>query len=259
MVWSPIENLGTDLMHPSDHPRVALVTGANSGIGQSCSQALAKQGYRVILAGRRIEQLNDAVGELNGDPHATELDLSAPKSIDTLLARLPTHWCAIDVLINSAGHDRGGRRKFHEIDTRDFRDVIETNLLGLIHLTQVVIRGMVARVHGRFVNIGSVQGVSTYPRTSVYSASKHGVHGFSECLRQDYADTDIRVTEVLPGLVRSEFASNRWVDDERAAQLYVKFSSVLSPQDIAAAVIYALAQPPHVNVAQLTVQPGGKG
>jgi 3-hydroxy acid dehydrogenase/malonic semialdehyde reductase len=235
------------------------MTGANSGIGQPCSQALAEQGYRVILAGRRIKQLNYTAGELDGDTQAIELDLPPPDSIDALLARRPTHWRAIDVLINSAGDDRGGRRKFHETDARDFRDVIDTNLLGLIHLTQVVIKGMVARGHGHIVNVGSEQGVSAYPRTSVYSASKHGVHGFSECLRQDYADTDIRVTEILPGLVRSEFASNRWGDDERAAQFYAKFSSVLFPQDIAAAVSYAFGQPPHVNVAQLTVQPGDKG
>ena len=241
-----------------DASLVALVTGANSGIGFATSQALAQAGYRVVLAGRRYEAVDEAARAIEGETLAVELDISDPASIETLFDRIPEPWRDVSVLVNNAGHDRGGRTRFHEMDRDDIRSVLETNLIGLVEVTHKVIQGMVARDSGHIVNIGSVQGVITYPRATIYTASKFGIHGFSECLRMDYFNSGIRVTEVMPGLVQSQFAANRWGDAAKAEQFYGEFAARLWPEDVAQAVLYAIAQPAHVDVGQVVLQPGGK-
>jgi 3-hydroxy acid dehydrogenase/malonic semialdehyde reductase len=237
---------------------IALVTGANSGIGLATSQALAAAGYQVILSGRRHAAVKEAAERIKGETLAVELDISDPASIDTLFERIPQAWRAVSVLVNNAGHDRGGRTKFHEMERGDIQSILETNLIGLVQVTHAVIQGMVERDAGHIVNIGSVQGFITYPRATIYTASKFGIRGFSECLRIDYFNTGIRVTEVMPGLVQSQFAENRWGDATKAEKFYDEFSSRLWPDDVAEAVLYAIAQPAHVDVGQIVLHPGGR-
>lgn len=236
---------------------IALVTGANSGIGLATSKALAQNGYRIIMSGRRLDAVQSAAESVEGTTLALELDIADPTSVTTLLHRLPANWQSIHVLVNNAGHDRGGRTKFHEMSAEDIRSVLETNLIGLVHVTHVVVQGMVKRNEGHVVNIGSVQALLTYPRATIYTASKFGIHGFSECLRIDYFNTGIRVTEIMPGLVQTEFAANRWGDTDRATTFYEEFKARLWPSDVAEAVVYALGQPPHVDVSQIVLQPAG--
>lgn len=238
--------------------RTALVTGASSGIGESIATILANNDYRVICAGRRGHKLAALSSSLESGAHALELDVSDASSVESLLSRLPEDWRSVDILVNSAGHDEGGRRRFDEGSAAQWASIIETNVNGLIRTTHAVIPGMIGRDHGHIVNIGSIAGISSYATGTIYSASKHAVHGFSESLRLDFAGTGIRVTEILPGMVRTDFALNRWGDAARADRFYDDFGVCLTPQDIARTVLFALEQPPHVVISQLVVVPSAQ-
>lgn len=236
----------------------ALVTGASSGIGEAIATTLAENGYRVICTGRRLNKLEDLTSRLGSGAIALSLDVTDPSSVETLHSRLPEEWRSIDILINNAGHDQGGRRRFDEGSAAQWADIIETNVIGLIRTTHAVIPGMIERDLGHIVNIGSIAGISSYATGTIYSSSKHAVHGFSESLRLDFAATGIRVTEILPGLVRTNFALTRWGDQARADSFYDDFGDCLMPDDIARSVLFALQQPPHVVISQLVVLPSAQ-
>ena len=236
----------------------ALVTGATSGIGESIATTLVENGCRVVCAARRADKLAQLGEALGPAAHALELDVTDALSVESLYSRLPEDWRDIDILVNNAGHDEGGRRRFDEGEVVQWASIIETNVIGLIRTTHAVISGMIARDHGHIVNIGSVAGLSAYATGTLYAASKHAVHGFSESLRLDFAGTGIRVTEILPGLVRTNFALNRWGDQERADSFYDDFGVCLTPEDIAGTVLFALQQPPHVVISQLVVVPSAQ-
>ena len=232
---------------------VALVTGAGSGIGEASARRLAEAGLEVICAGRRLERVESVATAIGG--HALDLDVTDPESVDSIEERLAAGLREIDVLINSAGHDAGGRRRFDAGSADQWAKIIETNVTGLIRVTRQVIPGMLARDRGHIVNIGSIAGLVAYKTGSIYAASKHAVHGLSESLRQDFAGTGVRVSEILPGMVRTEFALNRWKDEATAGAFYDDFGTCLEPDDIAGAVLYCLRQPPHVVISQLVVMP----
>ena len=236
----------------------ALVTGAGSGIGEAIATVLASNDCRVICAGRRMDKLSDLSSRLGSSAHPLALDVTDASSVESLSSRLPEDWRSIDILVNNAGHDTGGRRRFDEGSAAEWASIIETNVIGLIRTTHAVIPGMIARDHGHIVNIGSIAGLSPYATGSIYSGSKHAVHGFSESLRLDFAGTGIRVTEILPGLVRTDFAFTRWHDRTRADSFYDDFGDCLSPQDVARSVLFALEQPPHVVISQLVVVPSAQ-
>lgn len=236
----------------------ALVTGAGSGIGASVARLLAGSGARVVVAGRRIEKLESVADGLGDAALPFELDVTDPESVDSMPDRLPENWREIDILVNNAGHDTGGRRRFDEGSAEQWASIIETNVIGLVRATRAVIDGMIARDRGHVVNVGSIAGLSPYATGTIYAGSKHAVHGFSESLRLDYAGTGIRVTEILPGLVRTEFAFNRWRDRSRADAFYDDFGTCLAPDDVARTVLFALSQPPHVVISQLVVVPSAQ-
>ena len=236
----------------------ALVTGATSGIGESIAGMLVQRGCRVICAGRRADKLAVLCETLGDAARALELDVTDASSVENLGARLPEDWRDIDILVNNAGHDLGGRRRFDQGEAAQWASIIETNVIGLIRVTHAVIPGMVARDHGHIVNIGSIAGLTPYATGTIYAGSKHAVHGFSESLRLDFAGTGLRVTEILPGLVRTNFALNRWGDQKRADSFYDDFGDCLSPDDIARTVLFALEQPPHVVISQLVVVPSAQ-
>ncbi len=236
----------------------AFVTGASSGIGEAIASTLANNDYRVICAGRRMDKLAELSSRLGSSTHPLELDVTDASSVESLSSRLPEDWQSIDILINNAGHDEGGRRRFDEGSAAEWANIIETNVIGLIRTTHAVIPAMIARDHGHIVNIGSIAGLSPYATGTIYSGSKHAVHGFSESLRLDFAGSGIRVTEILPGLVRTDFALTRWRDQARADSFYDDFGTCLSPQDIARTVLFALQQPAHVVISQLVVVPSAQ-
>jgi NADP-dependent 3-hydroxy acid dehydrogenase YdfG len=187
---------------------------------------------------------------------ALALDIADGKSVDGLLDRLPPEWRQIDILVNNAGHDLGGRQAFHLRDPDDMAAVMETNATGMMRATLAVLPGMQSRGKGHIVTIGSVNGVEWTANHSVYVASKFAVHGFTNSLRMELQGTGIRLSEVMPGLVRTEFAAARWRGDEaRAEEFYARREAALSPQDVADAVLYVLNTPAHVNICDLVLRP----
>ena len=235
--------------------KIALVTGASSGIGEKTARALCTAGVRVICSARRAKRLEKLVVELGEGAITLELDVTSERSIGTLVDRLPKEWRDIDILVNNAGHDIGGRRLFHEGTAQEWSATIETNVVGLMRVTGAVLEAMLRRDSGHIVNIGSIAGIQTSPLCAVYSASKHAVHGFSETLRLDYGNTGIKVSEVLPGMVKTEFATTRFDDEDRGAKYYEDFGICLEPEDIARSVIFALDQPADVVISQVVVVP----
>ncbi len=235
---------------------VALVTGASAGIGRAVARALSTRGVRVICAARRIERLRALVGELEAPALAFEFDIADGEAADELLSRLPEDWRAIDILINNAGHDLGGRRAFHKQAGEDMAATIQTNVTGLMRTTLAILPGMRERGRGHIVNMGSSSGLEWTANHSVYVASKFAVHGFTNSLRQELQGSGVRLTEILPGLVRTEFAAARWRgDEERAEKFYDKFDAALSPEDVADAVMYTLETPAHVSICDLVLRP----
>ncbi|MEK9753010.1 MAG: SDR family oxidoreductase, partial [Rhodospirillaceae bacterium] len=180
------------------------------------------------------------------------LDVTAA-AVDALPGSLPDGRREIDILVNNAGHEVGGRKRFDEGSADDWAAIIETNVLGLMRVSRALVPGMVARGHGHVVNIGSVSGLRPNATRTAYSASKHAVHGFSESLRMDYAGLGVRVTEIMPGIVRTDFAEARWGDKEKAREFYESFGDSMESDDIAAAILYALSQPARVDVAQIVL------
>src|SRR5262245_9381644 len=235
---------------------VALVTGAGGGIGEAIAEALTGIGCRVVCAGRRMDRLETVAKRLGRSAYAVQVDVADQASVDGLFDRLPGEFHEIDILVNNAGHDVGGRHRFDEGAMADWQSIIETNVIGLVHVTHKVVPGMVARDCGHIVNLGSIAGTRAYAGGPLYAGSKFPVHGFSESLRLDFRNTGIRVTEILPGIVHTDFAFNRWRGDrERAENFYREFEVCLAPADVARTVVFAVQQPSHVVIAQLMVLP----
>ncbi len=234
---------------------VALVTGASSGIGEAVARQLAERGCRVICAARRRESLERSVAALTTPGHVLELDVNDAASVASVAERLPPELREIEILINSAGHDIGGRVRFDEGEVEDWLQIVETNLNGVIRLCHALIPLMLSRGRGHVVNIGSRAGIHAMKTEAVYVASKFGMHGLTDALRLDYRDSGIRFSEVLPGSVRTQFAERRWGGDRAKAEaFYGALSGVLSSDDVARAVIFALEQPAHVNIGQIIME-----
>ncbi len=235
--------------------KTALVTGASAGIGQSTVRRLSAAGARVICAARSRERLQALAEEIDGQAFAVELDVCSEASVDSLLEQLPSDWHSIDILVNNAGSDIGGRQLFHEGSIEQWAGTIDTNVIGLMRVTRALVPGMIERGGGHIVNIGSVAGLTSVSGCSAYVASKHAVHGFSESLRTDYAGTGIRVSEVLPGMVKTEFAATRFASSERGDQYYENYGLCLEADDIARSVLFVLEQPAHAVISQLVMVP----
>jgi 3-hydroxy acid dehydrogenase / malonic semialdehyde reductase len=233
---------------------VALVTGAGSGIGLAVCNALQGRGMKVVGSDIDSGRL-DAFGDGAGASLAWPLDVGDAEAVAALPDALPEAWRAVEVLVNCAGHDIGGRQPFANGDADLYAGIIETNLIGTIRVTHAVARAMLERKRGHIVNIGSSAGHRTEQNTATYTASKHAIHGFSDTLRKDFAGTGVRVTEICPGRVRTNFGYARANTKAEADAHYDAVGQCLTPDDIAAGIIYALDQPPHVVVAQLHIMP----
>lgn len=234
----------------------ALVTGAAGGMGRAISRALIDSGRRVVLVDRERERLQELAADLGADAHPLLLDISDAASIEACLGNLPEPFGTIDTLINNAGHDIGGRQKFHLGSADDWAAIIETNVIGMMRVTRAILPGMVARNRGSVINMGSISGLRVVPDMAPYSASKAAVHMLSDILRGELAETAIRVTEIMPGLTQTGIFAARYRGDEAEAKKYVDhYGMPLDPEDIARCVMFALEQPPQVQIAQLIVLP----
>ena len=235
--------------------QTVLVSGASGGIGAAICRQLIGAGYRVVATARKRESLRQLQAELGEWLLPLVLDVTDADAVRQVSDSLPPRFSEIDVLVNNAGHDVGGRRLFEQGSADQWCDIIDANVQGVIRLTHALIGGMLARGSGHVVNMGSIAGLKPYASGSAYVSSKYAVHGLSETLRLDFAGRGIRVTEIMPGLVRTGFAEQRLGDAQQAQEFYDSFEQCLDPDDVARTVMFALQQPRHVEIAQLVVLP----
>ncbi len=241
-------------MHTHLAGKIALVTGATSGFGEACAEALARAGARVIAAGRRKERLGALVARLGKDKvHPLVLDVRDRGAVERAMNDLPPALAAIDVLVNNAGLALGlepaQRASLDEWDT-----MIDTNCRGLVTMTRAVLPGMVERNRGHVVNVGSVAGAYPYPGGNVYGATKAFVHQFTLNLRSDLLGTAVRASCVEPGMAETEFSLVRLGDSARAAKVYEGVKP-LTAADIAETILWIVSLPPHVNVNAIELMP----
>jgi 3-hydroxy acid dehydrogenase / malonic semialdehyde reductase len=236
--------------------KVVLVAGASSGIGKATATLLAARGARVIAGGRSIDRLKALATDLGQNCRALDLDVTDAASTESLLKRLPDDCRSIHGLVVCAGHDIGGRAAFHSASADDWANTIDTNVTGTIRVCRAVIDGMLERGGGHIVTLGSVSGYKTYEGGSAYTASKFAIRAFTDSLCLDYRDTDLRVTEILPGMVRTEFALRRFHGDaDRAEAFYETRPANLTPEAVAGTIVWAMEQPAEVNISSIVVQP----
>ncbi|MGD1856324.1 MAG: SDR family oxidoreductase [Leptolyngbyaceae cyanobacterium] len=235
-----------------------LITGASSGIGTSCARMFAQAGARLILAARRKEKLQTLADELQQRYQTPTLllcvDVQDRQAVIAAIEGLPADWQTVDVLINNAGLSRG-LEKQHESSIPDWEEMIDTNVKGLLYMTRTVVPGMVARGQGHVVNIGSIAARQTYTGGSVYCATKAAVKALSEGLKIDLLGTPVRVTNIEPGLVETEFSNVRFRgNDDKAKSVYTGMTP-LTPDDIADTILFAVTRPAHVNISEIFVMP----
>lgn len=237
--------------------KIILITGASSGIGEACASILVQEGAKLILTARRRERLAALAQTLNEAFPASciyyGLDVKDRTQVESVFKALPADWQSIDILINNAGLALS-TDPLQKGDIDHWETMIDTNLKGLLYMTRQVLPLMIAKNSGHIVNIGSVAGQNHYPNGNVYSATKHAVRAISKSLRLDLYGTAIRVTEIAPGAVETEFSVVRWNDKDRADAFYQDFEPLIGA-DIADAVTYALTRPPHVNISEMTIFP----
>ncbi len=201
--------------------KIVLITGSSSGIGASCANVFAQAGAKLILAARRQEKLEELADELTkqfqSQIYLLQLDVRDRLAVESAINSLPEAWKDIEILINNAGLGRG-LDKLYVADFNDWEEMIDTNVKGLLYMTRSVVPGMVSRGRGHVVNIGSIAGRAAYPGGNVYCASKAAVRAISEGLKQDLLGTPVRVTEIQPGLVETEFSEVRFHGDTEKAK-----------------------------------------
>lgn len=232
--------------------KIAMVTGASSGIGEACARRLHDAGYAVIITGRNAARLSEISDSLNGDVFVLPFDVRDRQACGDALEALPAEWRDIDVLVNNAGLALGLEPEF-EGDWADWDGMIDTNVKGLLAMTRLIVPGMVERGRGHIVNIGSVAGDAAYANGAVYCATKAAVKTLTDGLRIDLVRTPVRVTLLKPGLVETNFSRVRFHgDNERADNVY-KGIVPLTADDIADACLYAVQAPSHVQIAEMLI------
>lgn len=238
--------------------KIALITGATSGIGSATAHKLAQNGFNVIITGRRNDLLDNLKKELGikykADVFTMNFDIRDQKAIDRLIDEIPEKWRKIDVLINNAGL-AAGFNPIQDGDLDDWEQMIDTNIKGLLYITRKVAPIMIANCHGHIVNIGSIAGKEVYENGNVYCATKAAVDALTKAMRIDLVDYNIKVTSIDPGAVITEFSLVRFKGDkDRAAKVYDGFTPLFA-EDIADAILYVITRPPHVNITDMLITP----
>jgi 3-hydroxy acid dehydrogenase/malonic semialdehyde reductase len=234
--------------------KIALVTGASSGIGRACAVALAKEGYNIIACGRRKERLEVLKEELpeNIGFKFLVFDVRDKKDVHQAIDSLPEDWANIEVLINNAGNAHG-LDPIDKGDTDDWDAMMDINVKGLLYVSRKIIPGMVSRKRGQIINIGSTAAKEVYPNGNVYCASKHAVDALTKGMRLDLNPYGIKVMGIHPGAVETEFSLVRFKGDaDRADSVYQGFDP-LKAEDIADIVAFAVTRPPHVVMADVVI------
>lgn len=230
---------------------VAVVTGASSGIGAATVVALGRLGYRIAAGARRVERVRRVVGESGV---AFPLDVTKLESIEAFVAGVKKQFGRIDVLVNNAGL-ASGLNPIAEARDDEWIEMWEVNVLGLMRMTRACLPLIRKARHGHIVNLGSIAGFETYKGGAGYTASKHAVHAISRTLRLELNGEPIRVTEIEPGMVETEFSLVRFHGDRKAAKSVYLGVKPLVAADIADCIVFAVTRPPHVDVDEIIVRP----
>lgn len=236
--------------------KIVFITGASSGIGAACARKFAKEGYSLLLNARSVDKLQTLKTELE-NAYSTDIlllpfDVRDREAAAIALATLPEQYQAIDVLVNNAGLALGMDKEYEGTE-ENYDTMIDTNITALLMITRLVVPGMVKRGKGHIINIGSVAGDAAYPGGSVYCATKAAVKVLSDGLRMDLVDTPLRVTNVKPGLVETNFSVTRFAGDKERADKVYQGIKPLTGEDIAEVVYFAASAPEHVQIAEVLV------
>ena len=231
---------------------VAVVTGASSGIGAATAKAFVKLGYRVVGGARRLDRVRKSVGP---DGVAIALDMRDPASIESFVAQIKKRFGKIDILVNNAGLALGLVPVADAPDDEDWIGMWQVNVLGLLRMTRACLPLLRKARHGHIVNLGSIASFETYRGGAGYTASKHGERAISRTLRLELNGEPIRVTEILPGLVETEFSIVRFHGDREAAKVPYKGMKPLVAADIADCIVFAVTRPPHVDIDEMVIRP----
>ncbi len=238
--------------------KIALITGATAGIGEATAELFAREGYDLVLTGRRKDRLDHVAHRLNKkynvDIATSSFDVRDRQEVVDTLNGLPERWKKVNVLVNNAGLSQG----LDPIDKGDYDDwdrMIDTNVKGLLYVSKIVANWMIDHGHGHIINLGSIAGKEVYANGNVYCASKHAVDALSKAMRIDLLPHGIKVTAVHPGAVETEFSIVRFKGDEKRAKKVYEGFDALSAEDIAETIWFAVSRPAHVNINELIVMP----
>lgn len=234
--------------------KTILITGATSGFGKATAELFAANNWKLILCGRRVERLKELKAELDVPVHIAQFDISVRAEVEAFVKDLPAEFASIDVLVNNAGLALG-------LDTSDktnmdhWETMVDTNITGLLYMTRQILPKMVQENNGHIVNIGSIAGSWPYKGGNVYGASKAFVAQFSRNLNCDTQGTNIRVTNIEPGLAETEFSMVRFDGDEKKANSMYEGVPALTATDIAETIFWSVMRPAHVNITSIEIMP----
>lgn len=235
-----------------------LITGATSGIGQACAHVFAKNGYRIIITGRREDRLGAFKQELadlyNAEAHTLCFDVRNRDEVQEKLGQNAFDFADVDILINNAGL-AAGKDPIQMGNPDNWARMIDTNIKGVLHVSEVIIPRMIARGSGHIINVSSTAGKEVYPGGNVYCATKHAVEALTEGMRQDLLPHGIRVGRVSPGMVETEFSLVRFEGDKQKANDTYRGFTPLTAADVADAIYYMATRPPHVCINDLVILP----
>ncbi|WP_291856169.1 SDR family NAD(P)-dependent oxidoreductase [Marinilabilia sp.] len=237
--------------------KIALVTGATSGIGKACAAMLARNGYNLIITGRRENRLNELAQKLsnnNVEVKTLVFDVRHKEAVENAILSLPEEWKSPDILINNAGL-AAGADPIQDGDWMDWEQMIDTNVKGLLAVSKAVMPGMIKRKKGHIINVSSIAGSEVYANGNVYCASKHAVHAITKGMRIDLLPHNIKVSSISPGMVETEFSMVRYHGDKEKADKVYDGITPLYAEDVADAVEFMITRPAHVNVNDMLLMP----
>lgn len=238
--------------------KIALITGATSGIGKASAHKLAQNNYNLILTGRRQDYLENLKKELGikykCDVLTLNFDIRDVAMVNDMIDNIPEAWKKIDVLINNAGL-AAGLSPIQDGDLEDWDQMIDTNVKGLLYITKKVVPLMIENDHGHIINISSIAGKEVYENGNVYCATKHAVDALTKGMRIDLVKHNIKVTSISPGMVETEFSLVRFKGDQAKADKVYEGLTPLFADDVAEAILFAVTRPAHVNINDMLIMP----
>ncbi len=240
--------------------KTVFISGATSGIGEACAYLFAENQWNLIVTGRRsdrLDALKEALTQLGAQVLTQTLDHRNKQEVFSFIENLPTEFQTVDLLINNAGLARGFD-EFHQAQTNDWDEMIDTNIKGLLYTAQAISKLMVASGAGHIINVASLAGKEVYPKGHVYCATKHAVEAITKGMRQDLLPYGIKVSQISPGLVQTEFSQVRFYgDQQRADKVYEGFETLVA-QDIAELIYFMASRAKHLNIQDLLITPSAQ-